>query len=107
MPDSPLNIIDEYISGNSDLDQKLVNRLILGKLMDTGNIVEDIKDRIEEQNGAILELKEYQVSHPSIIWLVRYRTKRTLTIILSLATAWMILWSSGVKTYMLKALRLE
>ena len=99
-------LIEEFktlLENGEDISPKAERRMLLALSIDTHTEVKTINGRLKKVEAAVEENKK----HPSLLWLLRFKTKRTVAIIVTVFTILSLLYISGTRAPIFELLGLS
>jgi hypothetical protein len=98
-------LIEEFktlLENGEDISPKAERRMLLALSIDTHTEVKTINGRLKKVEAAVEESER----HPSLLWLLRFRTKKTVVIIATVFVLLSLFYISGTRMPILELLGL-
>lgn len=95
--DSVLDEIKNIIDNGEDVSPKVARRLLLAVSLKTHEQIVIMNGRVKKVEAATEKLDEKLKRYPSLLWLLRHKTKITVAVILVVFCILSIFWVSGFR----------
>jgi len=109
MSDELSALIEEFkflLENGDKIPPEAARRVLLALSIDTNLEVKKINGRLKKVETAVEELKKDWKEHPSLLWLLRFKTKQTVGIIILVFGLLSVLYISGLRVPVLEWLGL-
>lgn len=100
--DSIIKEVKKLIENKDALDPDVARRLQLAISIDTHTEVKKINGRLKKVEKAAKTWED----HPTLLWLLRYKTKTTVAVILGILAVFGLLYASGLIPFLFECVGL-
>lgn len=90
------SLIEEFktlLEDGEDISPKASRRMLLALSIDTHTEIKTINGRLKKVEAAVEESQK----HPSLLWLLRFKTKRTVVVIATVFVLLSLIYISGTR----------